>query len=577
MRRRHYALVSHITSPNIWDMVALLLILSLVFVFAALAREMNTPYQVGQALPISLSYHALPGYALKTVLRMAIALLCAFTFTFVIGALAAKNRQAERIIIPALDILQSLPVLGFLSITVVGFISLFPGSLLGPECASIFAIFTSQAWNMTFSFYQSLRTVPADLQEAGSLFRLSAWQRFWRIEVPFATPALLWNAMMSMSAGWFFVVASEAISVSNQHISLPGIGSYIDLAIKQADVTAVSYAVLTMLVIIVLYDQLFFRPLLCWSEKFKLTQESGEESYKSWVVSLLQRTRLLRYCGQGLTVMMNCFINLGGGCRAPRYHEPAAPSARVKLFNRVWNVVLLLVAAYATLQLAQFIYQAVAWQQIRYVFWLGAITGLRVVILIFLSSIIWVPVGVWIGTQPKLARIASPLIQVAAAFPANLLFPAVVILIVKFDLNPEIWTAPLMILGAQWYILFNVIAGAAALPKDLYQAAANLGVKGWLWWRRLVLPGIYPYYITGAISAAGGAWNASILAESVRWGDTHLQATGLGAYITEYTQQGDFPRIALGIGVMCAYVLLFNRLLWRPLYDLAQRRFSSLT
>ena len=575
MLRRHYTFVNKLSAPNRWDVLALLLIMSFIMLLAWLARQMAMPYHLGDPIAISLDPQVLPSYALRTVMRMAIALICSLVFTLIFGTLAAKNRQAERIIIPMLDILQSVPVLGFLSITIIGFIALFPGSLLGPECAAIFAIFTGQAWNMAFSFYQSLRTVPEDLQEAASMFRLSAWQRFWRIEVPFAVPALLWNTMMSMSAGWFFVVASEAISVSNQNITLPGIGSYIDLAIKQADMHAVVCALLTMLAIIVLYDQLFFRPLLCWSDKFKPIQETPQESNNSWLVSLLQRTRFLRYFSQGLSICVAAFVNIRGGVSKPQFHEVQPPGAYVRYFIWIWNISLGIIVTVLTMLLLQFILHVLDWSQIRHVFFLGMLTGTRVVVLILLSSVLLIPVGVWIGTKPRLTHIISPLIQIAAAFPANLLFPAVVFCILEFHLNVEIWTAPLMILGAQWYILFNVIAGAAALPKDLYQVTANLEVRGWLWWRRFILPGIYPYYITGAITAAGGAWNASIIAEYVSWGDTTLTATGLGAYITEFTTAGDFPRIALGIGVMCLYVLLFNRLLWRPLYDLAQRRFIA--
>ncbi len=573
MLHRYYTLTNAVSAPNRWDILALLLILGLVALFTWIAKQMALPYHLGDPIAISLGVRVLPGYALHTVLRMAMALVCSFLFTLIFGALAAKNRQAERIIIPLLDILQSVPVLGFLSITIVGFIALFPGSLWGPQCASIFAIFTSQAWNMTFSFYQSLRTVPSDLQEAAIMFRLSAWQRFWRIEVPFAMPSLLWNAMMSMSASWFFVVASEAISVANQTITLPGIGSYIDVAIKQANLHAVAYAIVAMMIVIVLYDQLFFRPLLCWSEKFKIIQDTPQEASHSWIVSVLQRTRWLRYCSAKLGIAASLFINLGGGSKKPRYLEqqPLSTSARYRAY--AWNILLFAVVLGLSIALVRFVALSLHWQEVRHALFLGSVTGLRVIILIACSSLLLIPLGVYIGINPRLAQVLSPVIQVAAAFPANLLFPAVVLLIVKYHLNAEIWTAPLMILGAQWYILFNVIAGVLALPKDLYQVTANLGVRGWLWWRRLILPGIYPYYITGAITAAGGAWNASIIAECVSWGDTTLTATGLGAYIKAYTADGDFPRIALGIGVMCLYVVLFNRLLWRPLYAFAERRF----
>ena len=574
MKRRHYTLIHRLAPPNRWDGLAVILIVGVIFAFAWFARQVTLPYQVGEPIPLSLSFNYLPGYALHTILRMAVALFCSFLFTFGVGTLAAKSRFAERIIIPLIDVLQAVPVLGFLSVAVVWFMSLFPGSLLGPECAAIFAIFTGQAWNMTLSFYQSMSSVPHDLQEVAALFRLSAWQRFWRIEVPFAMPALLWNAMISMSGGWFFIVASEAIAVSNQHIALPGVGSYINLAITQADFTGMGAAIVTMLIIVLLTDQLFFRPLLCWSEKFKPLQEiPDEETYRSWVISLLRRTRWLRYLSNGFRWLSDSIIHYSPGQAAPCYHEVIASRQPSKRKKQLRHLLLLLVGGGLAWLIFREIKGVFNQQEILHVFFLGVVTGAKVFLLIILCSIIWVPIGVWIGIHPRWTRIASPMIQILAAFPADLLYPVVVLCTCPFQLNPELSTAPLMVLGAQWYILFNVIAGAAALPKDLYQATANFGVRGWLWWRRFILPGIYPYYITGAISAAGGAWNASILAEYVSWGKTTLKATGLGGYIKQATISGAFSQIALGIGVMCLFVIILNRLFWRPLYQLAQHRF----
>lgn len=558
-------------TPNLWDVLGLLLVFVVFFGCARLASQMSLPYAIGEPIPISLSVWALPGYALRTVGRMAIAMIFSLLFTFIFGTLAAKSRYAERLVIPLVDILQSVPPLGFLSITIMGFILLFPNSLLGPEFASIFVIFTSQAWNMLLAFYQSLRTVPEDLIEAADMFHLNAWQRFWRIEVPFAVPSLLWNAMMSMSGGWFFVVASEAISVSNQQISLPGIGSYIDLAIQQANTHAVIAAIVTMFVVIILYDQLLFRPLVCWSEKFKLIQDTPQETAQSWLIQLGQKTRLLKFVGGFLGTIGNFMINFGCGHSKPKMRQDVSASV-VKYADFTWNIVLVCLLAWGTSHIFSLIHKSLDFSAIREVFFLGLLTGIRVFALIFICSLILIPLGVRIGMSAKLTRIAQPIIQILAAFPANLLYPVVVLFIVRYKLNVEIWTAPLMVLGAQWYILFNVIAGASSLPKDLYQATSNLGVKGWLWWRKFILPGIFPFYITGAITAAGGAWNASIIAECVTWGDTTLRATGLGAYIENVTKLGHFPEIALGISVMCIYVLILNRIIWRPLYQLAEKR-----
>ncbi|MDI9819542.1 MULTISPECIES: ABC transporter permease subunit [unclassified Legionella] len=558
---------------NRWDLLLLILIFSLLFFLGWAGKQMAGPYQLGEPLPISLDPAMLPFYALRTVLRMFIALTFSILFTFIVGAMAAKYRRAEQIIIPAIDILQSVPVLSFLSITVTGFIRLFPGSLLGPECASIFAIFTAQVWNMTFGFYQSLKTLPHDLKEAAAMFQLSAWQRFWKVEVPFSMSSLLWNMMISMSASWFFVVLSEAIAVAHQDIRLPGVGSYIALAIERRDLHAVGYAILTMVIVIFLYDQIFFRPLIAWSEKFKMEQSPDEEEYQSWLIDLIRGSRLMKRLGQRAGILKEHFVNPSWLRRKKLKIIREPDYRRQKHIDWVWNAVVSIAIVSGGWFLLNFILTQLAVSEIVHVFLLGAATGARVIILIIVSSLIWIPVGVWVGLRPRLAQKIQPIVQFVAAIPANLFYPLFVIVIVRFNLNVEIWLTPLMILGTQWYILFNVIAGATNIPRDLYLAADNFGVRGWQWWKRLALPGIFPFYITGAITAAGGAWNASIVAESVSWGSTTLRATGLGEYIQASTFSGDFPKIALGTAMMCAYVLLFNHLIWRPLYRLAEERF----
>jgi NitT/TauT family transport system permease protein len=557
--------------PNLWDLIALPLVLGGLALVAWGGMAMGVRYELGDALPIDLDPWALPEYALRTVLRMGAAMVVSLVFTFICAPLAAKSRQAEKILIPTIDILQSVPVLGFLSITVSGFIALFPGRLLGVECAAIFAIFTSQAWNMTFSVYQSLRTIPADLVEAAQMYRLSPWQRFWRLEIPYAVPNLVWNMMMSVSAGWFFVVASEAITVSGQTILLPGVGSYIAVAIGQRDLAAIGYALLCMLVVILLYDQLLFRPLLAWSRKF-LPEEPADEVYtRPWFLVVVQRAGFFDLVQIGWNAITRAIDR--GLRRLPR-SVPHRRGVRTPWLasERLFDAVLLALAGGAAVWLVLFIRTSVSGSEIGWVFVLGAITAVRVMVLIGLASLVWVPIGVWIGLRPEMAERAQPVVQFLAAFPANLFFPVVVALILAFRLNPEIWLSPLMILGTQWYIVFNVIAGTTALPRDLQLAASNLGLRRLLWWRRLILPAIFPAYVTGAVTAAGGSWNASIVSEVVQWGDTTLQATGIGAYIARYTAEGDAARIALGIGVLCLYVLAFNRLVWRRLYDLAAER-----
>jgi NitT/TauT family transport system permease protein len=557
--------------PSLWDAIALPLVIGVIVLIAWASKQMNVPYRPGEALPISLDPSYLPEYGIRTVLRMIAALGASLVFSLAYAAVAAKSKRAEKVLIPILDILQSVPILGFLSITVTGFIALFPGSLLGYECAAIFAIFTSQAWNMTFSLYQSFIAVPHDLREAARMYHLSPWQSFWRLEVPFATPQLVWNMMMSVSGGWFFVVASEAISVANNQVLLPGIGSYISLAIDQRDLHAVLYAILTMLVLILIYDQLLFRPLLAWAQRFRFEEIGQDEIEPPWFMVMMQRARIVRLFTSSADTFGDLISKVSKLVPRPPPRPAQAPRSSA-LFDAIWNVVLVLGAVGALIEIGRFIHDEVGWAEVGHVVLLGLATLTRVIVLIALAAMVWVPIGVWIGLRPRLARHIQPVIQFLAAFPANLFFPIFVSAIVLYKLNPEIWLSPLMILGTQWYILFNVIAGTMALPYDYQLVAGNLGVRNWLWWRRLILPGIFPAFVTGAVTASGGSWNAAIVAEIAKWGDTTLQATGIGAYIAQMTEQGDFPRIALGITVLSLYVLLVNRLLWRRLYQLAEER-----
>lgn len=560
--------------PNYWDLIAMVLVIGCVILLCLSAKKMLAPFNVGDVLHISLSPKMLPDYALRTTLRMFIALFCSLVFTLVFGTWAAKNKHAERLLIPFIDVMQSVPILSFLSITIIGFIALFEGSLLGPECAAIFVIFTSQVWNMTLSFYQSMRTVPLSLEEAANIFQLTPWQRFWRVEVPFAMPGLLWNMMMSMSGSWFFVISSEAITVANQNITLPGIGSYLALAIAQANSRAIIYAILTMLAVIFLYNQLLFRPLEYWTNRFKEDSDEDFRPARSWVVSLFQRTKLLRFTFSWMQPILDFLMQMPWLKFKPAYLSLDSEISTTSSWSYIYYFIISVLSIVVSVAVVKFITSVVTIAELEQVMFLGCITGARVIILIFVCSLIWVPIGVWIGLRPRVTAIIQPIVQFLAAFPANLLFPVMAITIVYFNLNVEVWISPLMVLGTQWYILFNVIAGASALPKELKLAAANFGVKGWLWWWRIIIPGIAPYYITGAITAAGGAWNASIVAEVIYWGSIKLRATGLGAYIQNFSTIGDFPRIALGTIIMCVLVLLINRVLWRPLYNYSVERFK---
>jgi NitT/TauT family transport system permease protein len=565
----HPAALSGRRLPNVWDAAALCCVAGLLVAMATAARGTLVPLDALQVTPIDLDPARLPQYALRTTLRMFAALFASIVFTFTYAPLAAKSRRAGQIMVPVLDILQSVPILGFLSFTVAFFMSLFPGRVLGLELAAIFAIFTSQAWNMAFSFYQSLTTIPADLDEATRLYRLTSWQRFWRLELPFAMPGLVWNTMLSMSAGWFFVVASEAITLGDNTWQLPGIGSYVAAALAKQDIGAVFWAIGAMLVVILAYDQLLFRPLVAWSARFRFETTASATAEDPWMLALLRRTHVLRLVGEAVSRGFGSVIALRLGRPAGTARRRRAPS---RLGDTAFAVVVALAVGAALLKIADYVGGALSWADLGETLLLGSITLLRVVVLIALASMVWVPIGVWLGLRPAWARRVQPVAQFLAAFPANLLFPPFVVLIVRFGLNHDVFLTPLMILGTQWYILFNVIAGAAAFPGDLREVASNFRVGGLLWWRRVILPGILPYYVTGAITASGGSWNAAIVSEVASWGGTRLAAHGLGAYIAHATDAGDFHRIVLGVVVMSLFVVLFNRLLWRPLYAYASRR-----
>ena len=556
--------------PSVWDVVVFALIIGGFVLIAVGGHETLQP--LAHSPRISLDPWMLPNYALRTTLRMLAAMACSVLFTFVYGALAVKSRRAEMVLIPLLDILQSVPVMGFAVFTYAFFLGLFPGQVVGAELVAIFLIFTSQAWNMTFSFYQSLKTIPRDLNEVSNSLRLGAWRRFWVLEVPFAAPALIWNAMMSMSGAWFFVVASEAFSVGNASITLPGVGSYVSLAIDQRNIAAIGWAILVMGLVILAYDQLLFRPLVAWSEKFTVELSAGQGAApQSWLLNFIQRAQIARR-------IWLPFAKLAGSVTRFHIAPPRPPSRRLarawssKWADKAWFAVIALAGLYAAWKAIAYVGAEVSPMEALGVVGLGVLTLLRVLVLIMLASLVWVPIGVAVGLRPRLTAAVQPVVQFMAAFPNNLFFPLVAVLIVRFHLAPDIWLSPLMILGTQWYILFNVIAGAAAFPNDLREASASFGVRGWSWWRKVMLPGIFPHFVTGAITASGGAWNASTLAEAINWGNTHLTAHGLGAFIFNATNRGDFPRVVLGVAVMSVFVVMFNRFLWRPMFLYASRR-----
>jgi NitT/TauT family transport system permease protein len=556
--------------PGGWDVLAFVLIFALLIYVAGAAHGLTGSLSGLEATPISLAPSALVGYAARTALRMLIAMLASIVFTFTYATLAAKSRRAEVVLVPLLDILQSLPILGF-SITIVFFLSLTPGRVAGAEMACIFLIFTSQAWNMAFSFYHSLRSIPHELDEAARSFRLSPWRRFWRLEVPFAMPPLIWNMMMSMSGGWFFVVAAEAIDLGNTKVTLPGVGSYVALAIAQRNLGAIGWAIAAMFVVILVFDQLLFRPLIASADWFRLEQEAGLTPSNSWALTMMRRSRLMGVASR----LFVGFLNIGAKSRKPIVIRPrvVVDDGSRRLGDFIWYAVIALIGIIALLKAVQFVFTEITLREVGHVALLGSLTFLRVGVLIAIASLIWVPIGIYVGLRPRVASIVQPVAQFLAAFPVNLIYPIVVSGIVLGKLSPDIWLSPLMILGTQWYILFNVIVGASAIPPDMRYAGQNFHVRGWLWWKRIALPAVFPFYVTGAITASGGSWNASVVSEVAEWGQEHLEAKGLGSYISHATGTGDFRRTVVGIVVMALFVVIINRVFWKPLFARAERKF----
>ncbi len=546
--------------------------LTVLYLVARVGAQSFVTFRPPDVIPaVGLDPRNLPNYAARSTLRMFIALALSTVFTFVYGYAAARSRRAERVLVPLLDILQSIPVLGFLSVTVTAFIALFRGSLLGLEAASIFAIFTGQAWNMTFSFYQSLRSVPRELDEMATLYRLSKWERFTRLELPTSVIGLVWNGMMSFGGGWFFLAASEAISVLNRQYTLPGIGSYVAAAVYAKDLHALAWAIFTMIVLILLIDQFFWKPLVTVADRYKLELSAGEER-RFWLVELWRTALLPRYFEKivgPIFLRLDQMLSAATAVPSKTHHDKSS-----KLGDIVYNAALFVITAGLVVAAVRFVLSGVGLAEVGHAALLGLATGGRVVVLLIFSTVVWTPIGVAIGFSPKLARISQPIVQVLASFPANFLFPFATLGFIKLGLSLNWGSMLLMALGAQWYLLFNVIGGAQSIPNDLREMAASIGLRRGRAWTALIGPGIFGSWVTGAITASGGAWNASIVSELVSWGSTTLRADGLGAYISEATSKGDWPRIVLGVGLMSIFVVGLNRLLWRPLYDLAGSKYQ---
>jgi NitT/TauT family transport system permease protein len=547
----------------------------LIYVLVRVGASARAPLHPSQATTIDTSPAQLPYYAVRSLLRMFIALFFAYAFSFGYAYAAARSRRARRVLLPALDILQSVPVLGFLAVTVTFFLALFPGSELGLEAAAIFAVFTSQAWNITFSFYHSLVTQSAELDEASRLMGLSRWKRFWSVDVPGGAIGLVWNGMMSFGGSWFFLTASELIIVGGHRYTLPGVGAYVGLAVEQGRLGHVVWGIVTMIVMILAVNVVFWRPLVAYAERFRLEQTESSQKPRSVVLDALRRSSWSGLAGRGKRALAGPVNRLMGAATGIDDRSLVTHAARRRAADFAFMAVVAAVLGYGLKSMLSYI---AAGQQglgvLGHAFGLGFLTFLRVAVVVAVSSVIWVPVGVWIGFNPRVAQYLQPVVQVLASFPANFIFPFAIVVFLDIGISLNYGSILLMALGTQWYILFNVIAGASAVPSDLKEAMDNLDVHGWGRWRRMVLPAVFPAYVTGAITAAGGAWNASIVAEIVIYDHRVMAASGLGSFITEATARNDFHAIIAGILVMAVYVTGLNALLWRRLYSIAESKFA---
>ena len=565
---------ARLSTPLLADVAVAVAIFLLLFAAVALADSADVPLPPSNDAKISSNPADLPYYAMRSLFRMMIALVLSYAFALMFGYWAARNRKAERLMVPALDILQSVPVLGFLSITVTGFLALFPGSELGLEAASIFAIFTAMAWNITFSMYASSRSVSAEFDEMSRLFRLTSWLRFWRLDVPNAAIGLVWNGMMSMAGAWFFLTASEDITVDGQSYAIPGVGAFAQEAIDDGNWVNIGWAITTMIIMIIGVNVVLWRPLVAWSEKFRNEQSSSGEEPRSLVLSLFRRARWPGVFGRARRRAADWLVRhtafLGSDARAS-----GAPTTQR---GRIWDFAFYSIVGLALVLGLIALYRYVTDGQGPTAFlepiYLASLTFLRVVAVLVISTLVWVPIGIKIGLNPRAARIAQPVVQVAASFPANFLYPIVVTIFVAWHISLNWGAIALMLLGAQWYILFNTVAGAQAIPTDLREAMADMRVGGPLWWRRFAIPAVFGSYVTGGVTAAGGAWNASIVAERVNFGTNVLVAAGIGAYIAEATANGNNREVLLGVVVMSVFVVFFNRVFWKRMYRLAERKYS---
>ncbi|MEJ5240183.1 MAG: ABC transporter permease subunit [Anaerolineales bacterium] len=551
------------------DALILLTLITLLYAGATLALHLTRP--PAAEISISLDRRVLPLYTLYSLWRMFAAYLLSFSFTMWYGRWAAYNRRAERVLMPLLDVLQSVPILSFLPVVLISLSAILP-QRIAAELSAIVLIFTSQAWNMTYAWYQSLTTIPKELREASAIFRLNSWMRFKFLELPFAAISLIWNSMMSWAGGWFFLMAAEIFTVGQREFHLPGLGAYLQMAALQGNTEALFWGLGTLILVIILMDQFIWRPLLAWADRFKIEMVESDNPPTSWFYDLWSEARLIQWVHEKiiapLTERLDLFVIRH--FPAKQYLKEETPSSNF-IGRLIFFVLLLALGWGAWNALREFI-------QLPLAQWLEILIGLlatlvRVVVALILALSWTIPLGVLIGSQPRLAAWLQPIVQVVASIPATALFPLLVAFLVSLRGGLNLASVLLMLMGTQWYLLFNIIAGAAAIPQDLKYTASLMHLRGWERWRTLILPALFPYIITGSITASGGAWNASIVAEYIQIGGETLKVTGIGALIAEATQLGDYRLLLVATVSMILTVVLINRLFWRRLYRLAEEQY----
>lgn len=566
-----WGLVPHRAPSLLKDLPILLAALSVFYAFLIVARYWFTP--ANTQAQIALRPGALPAYAMFSVMRIAISYGIALVFSVVYGYVAAYNKKAERIMIPLLDTLQSIPVLSFLPGVMLAMVALFPSHQFGIELGSILLIFSGQAWNMAFSFYSSLKSIPREMHEVAEVYRWSPWQKLTQMELPFAAIGLVWNSMISVATAWFYLMACEMFTLKQQDFRIPGLGSFLQTAANAADVRNILYGLAAMVGLIVAMDQLIWRPVIAWAEKFKFEQVSGPQAPHSPVLDLLRSSRVLPLVSRVLINPARENLSLRFAREWAHQSVEYPKSNRARWASYVIGACISVALAYALVKMSG-VAASVTPSELRSIFVGGGATFLRVEFTLLIAVLWAVPAGVAIGLNPKLSAALQPIVQIVASVPATALFPIIVLLLTRIGGGLAVGSVVLMLLGTQWYILFNVIAGAMALPTDLEEVCGVFRFGRWERWRELILPGIFPYLITGLVTASGGAWNASILAEYFHLNGQVYSTTGLGAVVSAAADNGNYPVLLVATALMALIVLVINRLVWRRLYTLASTKFK---